>query len=561
MGGRCRRSAVSGVYLAKLERTDGVAGTSHIAFVVRDDGGGSDLLFQTSDTTWQAYNDYGGNSLYEGAPDQDRPRAYKVSYNRPFDTREETAQDWLFHAEYPMIRWLERNGYDVSYSSGVDTDARGAELREHATFLSVGHDEYWSAGQRANVEAARDAGVNLAFFSGNEVFWKTRWEAGSDGASHRTLVSYKETHATSSIDPSSQWTGTWRDPRPFNPEGARPENALTGTAFMVNSGTRTIRVPAADGRLRLWRNTPLATLPAGQVATLADDTLGYEWDSDLDNGVRPPGLVRLSTSQEMSVLVLQDFGSEYDFDPATHHLTLHRRGNALVFGAGTIQWSWGLDSQHDNSSGPASAPMQQATANLLADMDAQPATPADVQPASASTDVTPPTSTVTAPAAGTVVNANAQVTATGSASDTGGGRVGGVEVSVDGGQTWHPAEGRETWSYTWFPDQTGPVTVLSRAADDSANLQGTTRPPAGGGGTPGGGGGTPPAAPAAEAPRAGRPADRRRPPRVRRAPAAEALPAERALRGCASGPAGSGCRAAAPSAWRSAARPAPGAAA
>ena len=64
-------------------------------------------------------------------------------------------------------------------------------------YLSVGHDEYWSGGQRANVEAARDAGVHLAFFSGNEVFWKTRWENSIDGTStpYRTLVSYKETHA------------------------------------------------------------------------------------------------------------------------------------------------------------------------------------------------------------------------------------------------------------------------------------------------------------------------------------------------------------------------------
>ncbi|MET1005866.1 MAG: N,N-dimethylformamidase beta subunit family domain-containing protein, partial [Propionibacteriaceae bacterium] len=72
--------AVSGIYFAKL-----VAGTaaSHIMFIVRNDASTSDLFFQTSDTTWQAYNDYGGNSLYEGSP---AGRAYKVSYNRPFDT-------------------------------------------------------------------------------------------------------------------------------------------------------------------------------------------------------------------------------------------------------------------------------------------------------------------------------------------------------------------------------------------------------------------------------------------------------------------------------------------
>ena len=119
----------SGVYLAKLVREDPEDGrASHIIFVVRDDSGGSELLFQTSDTTWQAYNQYAGNSLYVGSP---AGRAYKVSYNRPFTTRGTSPEDWVFNAEYPIIRWLERNGYDVSYSTGVDADRRGAEILEH----------------------------------------------------------------------------------------------------------------------------------------------------------------------------------------------------------------------------------------------------------------------------------------------------------------------------------------------------------------------------------------------------------------------------------------------
>jgi hypothetical protein len=77
-------NATSGIYIAKLVREDGFTGSSHVVFVVRDDTAGSDLLFQTSDTTWQAYNSYGGNSLYTGSP---AGRAYKVSYNRPFNTR------------------------------------------------------------------------------------------------------------------------------------------------------------------------------------------------------------------------------------------------------------------------------------------------------------------------------------------------------------------------------------------------------------------------------------------------------------------------------------------
>jgi hypothetical protein len=87
--------------------------------------------------------------------------------------------------------------------------------------MSTGHDEYWSGQQRTNVEAALAGGVNLAFFSGNEVFWKTRWEPSIDGSNtpNRTLVTYKETHfdtptllPTDPQDPPT-WTGTWMDPR------------------------------------------------------------------------------------------------------------------------------------------------------------------------------------------------------------------------------------------------------------------------------------------------------------------------------------------------------------
>ena len=74
-----------------------------------------------------------------------------------------------------MIHFLEGNGYDVSYVGDADVDRSGSLLLNHKMFMSSGHDEYWSAGQRASVQAARDAGVNLAFFSGNEMFWKTRW--------------------------------------------------------------------------------------------------------------------------------------------------------------------------------------------------------------------------------------------------------------------------------------------------------------------------------------------------------------------------------------------------
>ncbi len=469
--------AVSGVYFAHITRTDGTEDDNHVMFVVRNDASHSDLLFKTSDATWQAYNRWGGNSLYFGDSTAAPGRAVKVSYNRPFDTREGTpwGRDFVFANEYPMIRFLEANGYDVSYMASADVDQRGALLRNHKTFLSVGHDEYWSGAERANVEAARDAGLSLAFFSGNEVFWKTRWEAGAGNVPYRTLVTYKETRDNTRTDPTGTWTGSWRDPR-FSPpaDGGRPENGLTGSIWTVNCCGVAMKVPAADGKMRLWRGTAAGSQTSGTL-TLADQTLGYEWDEDLDNGARPAGLFRMSTTTADVPEKLIDYGSNVAAGTATHHLTMYRApSGALVFGAGTVQWSWGLDATHDGPSDAPTAPdasIRQATVNLFADMGVQPyALQTGLTRATASLDHIAPVSAVTSPTPGTQIVNGRTVTVTGTATDAGG-QVGGVEVSTDGGSTWHPAEGRGTWTYKWDATGNGPVTIRTRAVDDSGNIE------------------------------------------------------------------------------------------
>jgi hypothetical protein len=480
-------NATSGIYFARVVRTD-TGGASHIFFIVRNDASHSDVLYQTPDATWQAYNSYGGPNLYgSGVPMtfDVQNRAYKASYNRPFYTEAFAPVTWVFADQYPMVRWLEANGYDVTYYTDLDSDRGGALIKNHKVFVSSGHDEYWSGGQRTNVEAARDAGVNLAFFGGNDVFWKTRWENSIDGSGtpNRTLVSYKETLASAKLDPADPptWTGTWRDPT-FSPpaDGGRPENALMGTFFEVNKGSDntalSIQVPSADGKMRFWRNTSVANLTAGNTATLPSGTLGYEWDVADDNGFRPAGLINLSTTtQNLTASYLLDYGGVYGTGVATHHLTLYRASSgALVFGAGTVQWSWGLDNQHSNDLGyatPTPSPdMQQATVNLFADMGVQAATiQGGLLPATKSTDATPPVSTITSPAPGAALNTGALITITGTALDAGGGTVGGVEVSVDGGQTWHPASGRANWLFSFT--LTGPTTLKSRAVDDSGNIE------------------------------------------------------------------------------------------
>ncbi|WP_343712238.1 DUF4082 domain-containing protein [Inquilinus sp.] len=487
--------AVSGLYIAKLVREDGTEGASQIPFIVRDDENRSDITFQTSDTTWQAYNAWGGASLYGGDVPTDPAnligwmppncscgltaigRATKVSYNRPFITTispySAGPQDWIFGAEYSAIRWLEQNGYDINYISGVDTARSGAQLLNSKAFLSVGHDEYWSAEQRANVEAARDAGVNLAFWSGNEVYWKTRWETSIDGSGtpYRTLVTYKETWGDRT-DPSGIGTGTWRDPR-FADPGQKPENALTGTMFTVDAyRLDTITIPYDYSNLRFWRNTAVADLQQGQTYSLVQNLLGYEWDSDVDNGFRPAGLINLSLSTVSVDTYLRDYGTTVGPATAQHSLTMYRAASgALVFGAGTVYWSWGLDGNHDNEPTPTDPNVQQAMVNLFADMGIQPGTlQASLIMASASTDHTAPTTTILTPSNGTGLVEGQRVVITGTAQDFGGGIVAGVEVSTDGGTTWHKALGRESWSYAWNAQAAGTYVIKARAADDSVNL-------------------------------------------------------------------------------------------
>ena len=173
---------------------------------------------------------------------------------------------------------------------------------------------------------------------------------------------------------------------------------------------------------------------------------------------------------------VQDFGSTYLPGTATHHLSLYRHSSgALVFGAGTVQWVWGLDTNHDvDSDFGSSTPdpnMRQAMVNLLADMGTQPATiQSALIPASASTDTTAPSSTIISPASGASIPAGTIVTVSGTATDADG-VVGGVEVSVDGGTTWRRATGTASWSYAWVPGALGSASLRSRATDDSGNLE------------------------------------------------------------------------------------------
>lgn len=186
----------SGVYLGRLttESDPDRFGywQSYVVFIVTDDRP-ADILVQCSDNTWQAYNQWpDGYSVYTDPKGVQGPWA-EVSFDRPYGKYPQIYEnplsvgsgEWLCF-EFPMAYWLEQHGYDVTYCSNVDmlTPERGEKCK---TFLSVGHDEYWDIRQYRSVEAMRDAGVNLLFFSGNAVCWVTPFRASSDGRDHRII--------------------------------------------------------------------------------------------------------------------------------------------------------------------------------------------------------------------------------------------------------------------------------------------------------------------------------------------------------------------------------------
>ena len=248
--------------------------------------------------------------------------------------------------------------------------------------------------------------MNLAFLSGNEVYWKTRWETSIDGSGtpYRTLVTYKEIKSGANTDPNDT-TSTWRDPV-YGP--GLPENSLTGTMFTVDSyRLDTITIPYALSNFRFWTNTAVDDLQPGQVYSLTPNLLGYEWDSDLDNGFRPAGLINLSSTTLQVEQKLLDYGSIVGSGTSTHALTLYRaESGALVFSAGSVYWAWGLDEHHDLEETPVDPNVQQAMVNLLADMGVQPDTlMASLALASQSTDHGAPTSTIATPSASVTIPA------------------------------------------------------------------------------------------------------------------------------------------------------------
>jgi regulation of enolase protein 1 (concanavalin A-like superfamily) len=325
---------MSGIYLAKL--TAGTSGKQqYIVFTVRDDARASDLIMVQPVNTYQAYNVWGGKSLYGtiASRSDTANAAHKVSFDRPYYGDYSDGAADFFDREYGMITWLESQGYDVSYATNVDLDADPNLLLTHRAYLSVGHDEYWTWNMRDHAERARDLGISLGFFSGNTSYWQVRLEPSVvNNQPGRTVVGYKEAWQQDPVTPDYLKTNEFRY-APVN----RPEDAMIGVMFITQSRPVMIIEDASS-----WVFTGTGLRNGDRLAN-PDGTpfLGYEIDAMGPQS--PPTVQRLSHSPATPAAA--NFSD----------MTVYRAGSgATVFATGSIDWSQTIPQ------------IQQITRNVLA---------------------------------------------------------------------------------------------------------------------------------------------------------------------------------------------------
>ncbi|HVN62960.1 MAG TPA: N,N-dimethylformamidase beta subunit family domain-containing protein [Gaiellaceae bacterium] len=335
---------VSGYYEARLVVTSGPAsgGSYAIYFVVREPLlRPSAILVQVPVNTWQAYNSWAGKSLY-GFSSDGGTAANRVSFDRPYSTDRAGNQASPLEWEIQVARFLEREGYDVSYQTDVDTDRDPASLLRHRLVITVGHGEYWTKGERDAFDAARADGTNLAFMGSNTGYWQVRYEDD-----RRTIVGYK-----SASDPNPDPALKTMLFRALVPP--RYECALLGVMHIGGLGQADYAVTAAGATDPWLQGTGL-----GAGATLPN-LVGREYD-------RVPGPYVPTDCQIPRLTVL----FHHDAPPGQADAVRYTAASgARVFASGSLQFGWGLDDSGNGDHGAAQADprLQQFMRNALADM-------------------------------------------------------------------------------------------------------------------------------------------------------------------------------------------------
>jgi hypothetical protein len=373
-----------GVYVVKLTRLDGTQLQNYMTFVVRDDSSTAPILYSLDTNTWQAYNYWGGSgnnnvgiSLYGRINDVTQAyisdaRAYTVSFDRPYlDGSSLDGAGNFFVWDFPMVRWMESQGYDMTYATDTELETNPNLLLAHRVFVNVGHDEYYSDGMKASLQNGVDNGANLAFFSANNVYSRVTWSSDGSGAALRRIHDSKNA--------LHDGTTEYRYLTPPQPEnallGVMTNGVATARPFLVYDATSWIY--AGTGLVNYTGDGSTGVITSGPGQNALPGIVGYEFDSRAVNvpslspwaSFEPPGLQQVGHSFVPA--------SENGVDTWADATLYTTAGGGTVFSAGTIQWSFTVDDGYNNgfcncNHHVANAAGQKITSNILARFGAPP---------------------------------------------------------------------------------------------------------------------------------------------------------------------------------------------
>jgi hypothetical protein len=333
--------AVSGYFLAKLQLISGPhdGKVSYVPLILRAPATRrSKILVQGSVNSWQASNAWGGKSLYAFNSTDNIP-ANHVSFERPYDPEGAVP----ITAEIGLVRFLERTGYDVSYTTNIDIDRVPAELKRHRLVISSGHDQYWTKGIRDAFEAARDGGTNLAFIGADIGDWQIRYEDD-----RRTIVEYRNAAVDPEPDPALK-TVRFRDLVP-----SRPECTLRGVSFEGQDGPkyprRSYLVNGSALKDRWFRGTGFT------AKSRLRDSVGYEWDA-----IQPACAV-----PKLTVFFRYSGRNRSGARTRAQAVRYVAPSGARVFSSGSLRFVWGLDNTYSRKGVRPNPRLQRFMKNALA---------------------------------------------------------------------------------------------------------------------------------------------------------------------------------------------------
>jgi hypothetical protein len=295
-----------------------------------------------SATTWQAYNLWGGKSLYGGEAGELVKRSYAVSLDRPYDKK---GRSLLYAFEIPLVRVAEESGVPLAWMTNIDITLNPNLLDGAVAAVSGGHDEYWSIPYRDALTRLRDAGGNLAFFGANGCYWRVR--IPDSGADAGKLVTCYKSAALDPVKDSPQTTARWRDaPYP------KPENMIIGQLYDA--------------------------FPAAGAMAIRDPDFFLFADTGATKGSKYPGLIGpetdryydvKTTPRPIQIPALSEFDSrgKKTWSTVTYYST---DSGAGVFATGTMGWVRALPRPNKIPGVPAesTAFAKQVTLNVLREM-------------------------------------------------------------------------------------------------------------------------------------------------------------------------------------------------